>query len=701
MAGLGLAVPNDMAVGTAAQPYMRLVSNAELEQRAQAEAEARQNNVVILNIAGYLDRLWEEAQRAKTGSGSQDIEEELLRSLRQRNGQYDPDKLAQIQQQGGSEIYMMLTAVKCRAAEAWIKDILIPPDEAAFQVSPTPIPELPEEIQAQIQQQIQAELMAEFQQLMMVQGVITQAQAAELQAMAQEKMAGLQDEMLKRMQTIAEEIAQKMQGKMEDQMAEGHWNEAFSEFITDLVTFPAAILKGPVLKSQQRLVWRNGQPVVTEGIYPCWQRVSPFDIYPSPDACDINDGYLFERMKLSVQDLHAMIGVEGYDESAIRAVIDEYGIKGLQVRLTGDQERATAENKPTLMQQSPGSIEALSFWGGVPGNLLLEWGMNPEQVPDKQAYYQINALKVGRWVVKAVINDHPLQHRPYSKCSFEKVPGAFWGKGVPQLMRDCQQVCNAAARALVNNMGIASGPQIVIRDAARIPPGEDITAMYPWKIWQFAADPINGSQYPPIDFFQPNALVDQLLTVFERFSRYADEYTNIPAYSYGGTDRQGGALSTASGLSMLMGQLTKTIKNVIASVDLYVIEDQVTGLYIHNMLYDPDQSIKGDCQIRAKGSASLMIKEQAQVRRNEFLQTTMNPVDMQIVGIPGRAAVLREVVKSLDMPVDKIVPSEEQLQQQMMQQQIADQAMLMQQGATGRTLGPDGAPVSGQDHRTF
>jgi hypothetical protein len=51
------------------------------------------------------------------------------------------------------------------------------------------------------------------------------------------------------------------------------------------------------------------------------------------------------------------------------------------------------------------------------------------------------------------------------------------------------------------------------------------------------------------------------------------------------------------------------------------------------------------------------------LRRNEFLQATANPIDAQIVGIPGRAEILRETAKDLNMDTTRIVPPREQLMQ--------------------------------------
>ncbi len=77
------------------------------------------------------------------------------------------------------------------------------------------------------------------------------------------------------------------------------------------------------------------------------------------------------------------------------------------------------------------------------------------------------------------------------------------------------------------------------------------------------------------------------------------------------------------------------------------------------MRYDEDESIKGDVEIMPKGAVNLAVKETVNIRRIEFLNATANQIDMEIIGKEGRAAILREVAKGLQMPVDDIIPSRE------------------------------------------
>src|SRR5690606_1753836 len=116
----------------------------------------------------------------------------------------------------------------------------------------------------------------------------------------------------------------------------------------------------------------------------------------------------------------------------------------------------------------------------------------------------------------------------------------------------------------------------------RLAPGEDISTLTPWRIWQFVSDPMGqGSVNKPIEFFQPDSNVNELMAVFEKFSQLADEYSGIPRYLSG--DATGGAGRTASGLSMLISNAGKSIKQTIANIDVGVLQPALEKLYYYNM----------------------------------------------------------------------------------------------------------------------
>ena len=666
------AAPGAITVGGIVP--IKSIQQLQLEEREAANAA--NNSQVIQQLAGYIRGKWTLARMAKEYT----VEQKMLKSVRARRGEYDPDKLAQLREQGSSTIYMMLTSNKCRAASSWLRDVVLTgADDKPWMLKSSPVPDMEPDILQDLMMRGQQQVMAMLQQGLDPTDV-------EVRQM----LLDMKDAAYRQLGEIAEETAKRMEKKMHQQMIEGQWTTAFAQFIDDLVTFPSAILKGPVVRNRPELKWvkapgGNYDLQVQQTLALEWERVDPFMLYPAPDASTINDGYLIERHKLSRADLHQLIGVDGYSDGAIRQVLEEYGRGGLRDWIYVDLTKATAEGKSTTAAGNNPSelIDALQFWGSVQGRLLRDWGMSEEEVPDPLAEYPIEAWLIGRWIIKAVVNADPLGRKPYYKTSYEEVPGAFWGNSVADLCRDTQDICNATARALVNNMSLASGPQVVY-NIDRLPEGENVTQLYPWKIWQVTSDPLGANQ-TPVSFFQPSSQANELLVVYEKFATLADEYTGIPRYMTGGAPT-GGAGRTASGMSMLMTNAGKSIKQVIANIDEHVIKPCVDRLYYYNMRYSDDPDLKGDVDIVARGAASIMEKEAAQQRRNEFLTVALNsPAAQQVVGMEGIAELLRQAASTLDMNVDKIVPSPEvmkQRQQEMVQQQ--QQMMLEQQQQNGQ-----------------
>lgn len=646
------------------------------------KTEATQAMPIIGQLAAHVRKNWNVAWDAKRNT----VETRMYQSIRARRGEYDPDKMAAIRAMGGSDVYAMLTSVKCRAAASWLRDVLLANGtEKPWTIKPTPIPELPPEISQSIINQV-AEPMA----LAEMQGTpMSDSQVLDL-------MGTMRDETLNKIRQQASVMAERMENKMEDQLVEGGFTHALNQFIDDIVTFPAAIIKGPVVRNKNLLKWIQGPDgkwtVETEKqVHLEWERVSPFNVYPAPESEGVNDGFLIEKHKLSRTDLNDLIGVEGYDDGAIRMVLDMYSRGGLRNWLYDDVAQAEAEGKSAVysMSNPDGLIDALQFWGSVPGKHLVEWGMDEKDVEDPTRDYHCEIWLVGNVVIKATLNYHPLGEKPYYKTSYEEIPGSFWGNSPADLIRDAQTVVNAASRALVNNMALSSGPQVVV-NVDRLAQGEDVTSLRPWRIWQVTSDPIgNGSyQRDPITFMQPNSNVPELAGIIETFMKLADEWSGIPRYLTG--DAPGGAGRTASGLSMLMSNAGKSLKQVVANVDNYALRPLLQRLHYWNMKYADDADLKGDINIVVRGANALVAKESAQVRRNEFLATTANPIDMQIIGPQGRANILREVVKTLDMDANKIVPSEEVLNQQMKAQALAQQQAMQLQAQQGTPPAPGG-----------
>jgi len=622
---------------------------------------------VVNPLAGHIRDCYSQAKSAK-----QHITERLLRCERQRRGEYDPETIMKIRQYGGSEVFLMLTDIKCRAAEAWIKDVMMSAGENPWEVAPTKEPEIPMELHEQI-------LMVMQQQVMMMQQQGEEVTPEVVEQLTQQ----MHSEVRLAVQNAASGIAAAMSDRMLDGLQEAKWDDTLQDIIYDFVTFPSCIIKGPIVRRGRAMKWGNNwTPVITDERKVDFARVSPYDAFPSPNATDTQDGYFIERHRFMRQDMVNMKGIPGFSDDQIDMALDRYGKQGLREVTYGESERDFLSGRNNQFGNTE-VIEGLEYWGGASGSMLAAWGMPGL---DEYEEYQINAIIIGEFVVKAVINPDPMGRRPYSKGSFIRIPGAFWGSALPEAMRDVQIMCNTSARAIANNMGVASGPQVEV-SVDRLPDGEDITNMHPWKIWQTTSDRTGGGQ-PAIRFFQPNMNSEALIGVLQYFSRIADEVTGVPNYIYG-SNQVSGAGRTASGLAMLMDNAAKGIKQAILNLDRGV-NQMLTRYYYYLMVYDPDQSIKGDLKIVPSGVVGALIKDHINEKRTAFLQMTSNPMDFQIMGPQGRAKLLHQIGAGMQLDMDGVIPDEQALQQmggaspeiqqaQQMIQQLQQQLMQAQQ----------------------
>jgi hypothetical protein len=659
---------------------------SDLEAEAKRASEVKQQAPLTQGLASHTRRRWEIMRDHK----KKEIEGRLTEAARARNMEYTPAKMAEIKAQGGSEIFMGVVSTKCRTATAWLRDTLLGTgSDKPWSISATPIPDVPPDVLDRLQMIMQQNLQQYYAEGGM------QINPAELNQLA----SGMKDTAMRELKFEAEKRVDRMEKKMEDQLLEGGFIKALFEFTNDVATYPYAVLKGPVPRKRKTLTWAEGGLVPTEVVRDEWERVDPYKFYWAPWGDDVQSMPIIEVHHLTREDVAAMIGVEGYDEDAVRSLLADFGVGGFNWLDRDDSELENLEGKD-FDDAGSDLIAAVQLWDSIPGKLLVEWGLSEEEVQDPQLSYGCEVWMVNNTIIKAVLNYDQLGRKPYYVTSFEKVPGRVDGNGVADLCMDAQNMCNAAARSLSNNMGISSGPQVGV-NISRLPAGEDITQMHPWKIWQFQQSDY-GDSSPPINFFQPNSNAQELMAVFDRFMDIADEVTGIPKYMTG--QHVPGAGRTSSGLSMLMSNAGKSIKQVIGNIDHDVLQPMLERQYHRNLRYSNDPDLIGDINIVATGATSLVVKEAESVRKTEFLRLVLeSPVAQQIVGLPGTAELLRDLAGNLNSNVDRLVPSREDVQKQQelaqqQQQQAAEHEMQMRHAEMGLSdnLQEDGTEKGGR-----
>ena len=243
---------------------------------------------------------------------------------------------------------------------------------------------------------------------------------------------------------------------------------------------------------------------------------------------------------------------------------------------------------------------------------------------------------------------------------------------------------------------VLSGNLLIEVDETNLVPGQDLS-VYPGKVFRrqggAPGQAIFGTKFPNV--------AGENLQLFDKARVLADESTGFPSFAHGQTGVQGVG-RTASGISMLMGAASGTIKNVIKNVDDYLLRPLGEGLFQFNMQFDFDPEIKGDLEVKARGTESLMANEVRSQRLMQFLQVSSNPA---LAPFAKFQYIIREIAKSLDLDPDKVTNNmndaaiQAELMKQFQQEQQAEQGApaganpMDTSGAGGANIGVGQAPL--------
>lgn len=689
----------------AGQQLDNMLAQQDRERRGVGDPSQNFGEDVLSGLAQHIRTEFEIFRNHRNSASG--WSRRLLDALRAFNGEYDPSKLQEIMKFGGSRVYARIVAMKCRGATSLLRDIYLSP-ERPWGIEPPEDPDIPPEVTSNIQNLVQMEAMSAAQ-------FGEQVDVTMLRDRTMQLMEAARD--------AAKKQAAKRAGMAEDRIQEilndGGFYRALAEFLVDVPLFPFACIKGPVVRIVPTISWRevggtgslsdisqegmgstaltpmsasdgaaglstsglsaSGGPVVLQKPRLFWERISPFDLFWTPGVSDIESAAVIERVRFTRADLNDLLDLPGYNHENIRKVLEDYSRGYSDDYHMDDSERAVQENRENPVLNRSGMITCLEYHGNVQGKLLLEYGMSEKQIPDELRDYSVQAWLVGRHIIKVQLSPSPRRRHPYFISSFEKVPGTPVGNGLPDILSDIQEVCNATLRALVNNLSIASGPQVVVNDD-RLAPGEDGEEMFPWKRWHVTSDPMGNNTQVPISFTQPVSNANELLSVYKAFNDIADEISAIPKH-LAGQGAGSGAGRTAAGLAMLMGNANKILQTVAANIDRDVMEPLLHSLYDMLMLTDKSGILEGDELIRVMGVNVAIQKETQRSRQLEFLQITANPIDVGIMGPKGRATVLRSVGQTIGLDGEEIVPHPDEIERKMQEQEQMAQAQISPEDA--------------------
>ena len=482
----------------------------------------------------------------------------------------------------------------------------------------------------------------------------------------------------------AQRAARRMEKLIHDQIEESNGSSEIRNALLESALLGTGVIKGPFNfnKTLNRWTTEDGerQYKPLEVRVPRIEFVSLWDFFPDPSATNIDEcEYIIHRHKMNRSQFRALKNLPYFDKDAIRECLmmgPNYEEKYYENQLRDSEHTEGAENT---------NYEVLEYWGVMDAQSAREAGIELSDDVDELDELQINTWITGNKVLRVVVNPFTPHRLPYHAFPYERNPYNFFGIGIAENMDDSQQIMNGHARMAIDNLALSGSLVFDVDESALV--GGQSMEIYPGKIFRRQAG-MPGQAIHGLKF--PNTANENMM-MFDRFRQLADEQTGLPSYSHGQTGVQS-MTRTASGMSMLLGAASLNIKTVVKNLDDFLLKPLGEAYFQWNMqFFEGSLDVKGDLEVSATGTNSLMQKEVRSQRLTTFLQTVQNPAIAPFVKI---SKLISELAYSLDLDPDEVLNDQEEaaIAAQIIGLQNAGQNNGEEAQASGQQPSPMGSP---------
>jgi len=620
-----------------------------MDDDAIALEDSEESTVTDVDVTNIIPFVMERYQRAEDYRNND--EERWLRSYRNYRGLYGSD--VQFTEAEKSRVFIKVTKTKTLAAYGQMVDVLFAGHKFPISVEPTVLPEgvvsdvsfdpkEPEQLKTETPTSSPYGFQGDGKELP---AGATEKSLQEMLGPLEEKLGdveGLKEGVGKSATAVtfspAMIAAKNMEKRIMDQLQESGANKQLRSTIFEMALFGTGVMKGPFAIDKEYPSWDDeGEYSPVFKTVPTTSHVSVWNFYPDPDAANMDEAqYVIERHKMSRTQLRALKKRPYFRENVIDEVI--------QQGESYDNKYWEDDLSDYAADHGVDRFEVLEYWGTCDVDMLLE---NNIVIPKELEDY--DELQANIWIcnsklIRMVLNPFKPSTIPYMAAPYELNPYSFFGVGIAENMDDTQTLMNGFMRMAVDN-AVLSGNLLIEVDETNLVPGQDLS-VYPGKVFRrqggAPGQAIFGTKFPNVS--------GENLQLFDKARQLADESTGMPSFAHGQTGVQGVG-RTASGISMLMNAASGSIKTVVKNIDDYLLKPLGEGLFRFNMQFNFDKSIKGDLEVVARGTESLMANEVRSQRLTSFLQTASNP---SLAPFAKFNYIIREIAKSMDLDPDKV-----------------------------------------------
>ena len=594
------------------------------------------------SIVGLVQKHYKKASDARETE-----ETRWIQAYRNYRGLYGPD--VQFTSTEKSQVFVKVTKTKVLAAYGQIIEVLFGNNKFPITVDPTTLPEgVEESVHFESNDEIKKAQGPSPEETKLLPGE-TMTDLKERLAGLKNKLAPVEDQLKEGTGSTPTEItfhpamvaAKKMEKKIHDQLEESNANKQLRVAAFECALFGTGVMKGPFAIDKEYPNWNDeGEYSPTIKTIPQTSSVSIWNFYPDPDAANMDEAeYIVERHKMSRTQLRNLKRRPFFRSNAIDLAVSDgesYTKEWWEQAMEDDAQESKAER-----------FEVLEFWGSVDTEVLEGHDIDiPSELADMDQV-NVNIWVCNGKVLRLVMNPFTPSIIPYYAVPYEVSPYSLFGVGIAENMDDTQTLMNGFMRMAVDNAAL-SGNMLIEVDETNLVPGQDLS-VYPGKVFRrqggAPGQAIFGTKFPNVS--------NENMQMFDKARVLADESTGFPSFAHGQTGVSGVG-RTASGISMLMSAANGSIRNVVKNVDDYLLGPLAKAFFNFNMQFDYDDEIKGDLDVKARGTESLMANEVRSQRLMQFLGVVQNPV---LAPFAKMDYIIREIAKSMDLDPDKLVNS--------------------------------------------
>lgn len=524
-----------------------------------------------------------------------------------------------------STAYVRLTARYVDMAAAMVSEIMLPIDDKAFALEPTPIPDLVAALEDNTPVQ-------EPQAMMQAPGAMQPQQPGVQPGMPMPGMPGQQPltkaDVAKQKIDQAQKAAEKEEQQIYDWMIEANYPGEMRKVIHDAARIGVGVLKAPFPSLREGYAFSiqgNEATLVMESkTAPGLKWIDPWNVFPY-DACGekLKDaGGIFERDYISARqlgDLKKLVDSMG-SPIYIAENIDKVLKEGPEKCYVDD-----AKNPNESKRQDETSFTIWYYTGTMKrDDLAVARAVGVDEIPEEIEQVSAVFTMVNDTVIRATPNPLTSGRHGYHNIPWSRRAGNWAGVGVAEQVSMPQRMLNASTRALLNNAGFSAGAQIIVKRNLIVPADGNWT-LTPNKIWYDTGEDATGGKvsdaFTMVEF--PNT-TPELQSIIQLAYKMAEEASNIPLVTQG---QQGPTSPDTFGAAELQNSNAKTLLRSIA----YSFDDHITDPVVHLFhewyLLDPEipQEQKGDWRINARGSVSMVERAIQEYTWMQLLQVSLNP----------------------------------------------------------------------------